>query len=79
MPNADVKSFTKEQVAAALNRAASEITDAAALPDEGTRDALNLLVNATLDYLSGEAVDLEGVAAGNYDLDLAEIVSWIRS
>lgn len=72
------RTWTTDQVEAALNSAADDILEATEAEDEGLRDALNLLVNAALSYLTGEAADLEGVAEKNYDADLSSILSWIR-
>jgi hypothetical protein len=45
--------YTEQQVADALNHAADEILDAVDAGDDGLRDGLNLLVNATIAYLTG--------------------------
>ena len=72
------RTYTFDEVSAALNRAVDDIADAAALPDEGTRDALNLAVNVTLTYLATDSATLHD-AADDYDGDLDEILGWIRS
>lgn len=81
--------YSAEQVSAALNRAADDIISAAELPDTGTIDALNLLVNAAVSYLTDPGITLADVARDNYDTNhdgrqpwtgqdaLAEIISWI--
>lgn len=69
--------FTLDDVSTAINRASDDINDAADLPDSGVIDALNLLVNATLAYLTGDASDLETVAEKNYEADLSSILGWI--
>jgi hypothetical protein len=46
--------------------------------NNGQRDGLNLLVNATLSYLTGEAEDLTDVVALNYDAAYGEVLSWIE-
>jgi hypothetical protein len=68
--------FTAEQVLHALNTAANDILDAARAGDEGLRDGINLMVNATIAYLRGEADDLHDVAEGGYGEDLATL-GWI--
>jgi len=68
---------TDTEVAAALNKACDDILDATGAEDEGLRDALNLMVNATADYLSGKAQDLHQVAELNYEADLGTILGWI--
>lgn len=76
--------YDREQISEALNRATDEICEAADLPDEGTRDALILLVNATLYYLEHKDADLATVAAQCYtsepDEDMLDtVVRWIQS
>lgn len=38
---------------------------------------MNLVVNASLAYLTGQAQDLHGVVEQAYDADYAEVLSWI--
>lgn len=76
-------SYTADHVSAALNRAADDIIGAADLPDTGTVDALNLLVNATLTYLRNPDADLATVVASNYSSGnddsptLEDVLEWI--
>jgi hypothetical protein len=70
--------YTEDQVSAALNKAADDILEACEAEDEGLRDALNLMVNATAAYLSGKSEDLHQVAVLNYDAELDSIVGWIQ-
>lgn len=84
-----IQGHSVDQVSAALNRAADDIIAAAELPETGTIDALNLLVNAALSYLADPSVTLADVARDNYITNqdgqpgwtgqdaLAEIISWI--
>jgi hypothetical protein len=69
--------FTDQQVRDALNHAADDILDAVGAGDEGPRDGINLMVNATIAYLRGEAADLHDVAQGSYGEDLDTILGWI--
>jgi hypothetical protein len=69
--------FTEQQVLDALNDAANDILDAVDAGDEGLRDGINLMVNATIAYLRGEAADLHDVADGSYGEDLDTILGWI--
>jgi hypothetical protein len=69
--------FTKEQVGDALNQAADEILDAVNAGDEGLRDALNLMINATGAYLADEADTLREVVEG--DDDYETVLSWIET
>jgi hypothetical protein len=71
------RAFTEGQVLDALNEAADDILDALDAGDEGLRDAVNLMVNATIAYLRGEATDLHEVAEGSYGEDLDTILGWI--
>lgn len=69
--------YTVVQVGHALNRAADDILEATEAEDEGLRDAINLMVNASICYLTGDATTLDAVAAHGYDADLDEILGWI--
>jgi hypothetical protein len=69
--------FTAEQVLHALNDVADDILDAVRAGDEGLRDSINLMVNATIAYLRGEAADLHEVAEGNHGENLDAILGWI--
>jgi hypothetical protein len=69
--------FTEQQVLDALNAAADDILDAVDAGDEGLRDGINLMVNATLAYLRGEASDLHDVVEGSYGENLDTILGWI--
>lgn len=66
--------WTTEQVSAALNKAADNVGE---LGSDATRDAINLVVNAAMSYLEGEATDLRGVIAANYSADTNEVLSWL--
>lgn len=59
---------TTDEIRDALNRAANDVIAAADLDDTGCVDALNLLVNATVDYLADPTSTLVDVVAANYDL-----------
>jgi len=72
------RTFSEEAVATAANQAADDILDAVDADDTGVRDALNLLVNATLGYLTGQARDLAEVVAQGYEATYDEVLSWIR-
>jgi len=69
--------FTDGQVVDALNRAADDILDAVQAGDDGLRDGINLMVNATISYLRGDAGDLHAVADGSYGTTLETILGWI--
>lgn len=78
--------YTRQQVAAALNWAADAINEAAGLDDEGTIDALNLLVNAVGAKLDDPDVTLASVAVDAYSIEtedgttaLGTILAWINS
>jgi len=69
--------FTETQVSDALNKACEDIIEAAQLPEAGTRDALNLLVNAASIRLREPDQTLERVAEQAYDEKLKTILEWI--
>lgn len=69
--------FTEQQVVDALNSAADDILDAVDAGDEGLRDGINLMVNATIAYLRGDASDLDDVTEASYGEDLDTILGWI--
>jgi hypothetical protein len=73
------QSFTRDQVGEALNQAADEILDAVDADAEGLRDALNLVVNATASYLTGEAETLREVVEQNYSEDYDTVLSQIET
>jgi hypothetical protein len=70
--------FTAEQILDALNTAADDVLDAVDAGDSRLRDGINLMVNATLAYLRGDADDLHAVADTNYGEPLYTILDWIR-
>ncbi len=70
--------FSEEAVQSAANQAADDILDTLDADDAGLRDALNLVVNATLGYLTGQAQDLVEVVELGYDATYDEVLSWIR-
>lgn len=79
----------RERFVGALNTACDDIVEQVGLPDHGARDALNLLVNATLEYLDNPDADLESVAESCYEINARElrggrtkldaIADWINS
>ncbi|GAA1457601.1 hypothetical protein NE857_21515 [Nocardiopsis exhalans] len=72
--------YTHDQIAVALNRASADISEAASLPDEGTIDALNLLVNAAIHYLEHPGDGLAEVVEADYDATtLDKVLGWISS
>jgi hypothetical protein len=71
--------FTEQQVADAVNHAADDILDVVEAGDEGLRDAMNLMVNATVAYLTGEAQNLQDVVEQDYDADYPTVLSWIEA
>jgi hypothetical protein len=71
--------FTETQVSDTLNKACEDIIEAAQLPETGTRDALNLLVNAASLRLREPEQTLEGVVEQAYGEKLATILDWIDS
>jgi hypothetical protein len=76
---AGVVLLTETEVTDALNKACQDVIEAAQLPETGTRDALNLLVNATSIRLRDPEQTLEQVAEQAYQETLATILDWIDS
>lgn len=70
-----LKQVTVTDAVAALNRAASDIEDAIDVSDREI-DLMNLLINATAEYVSGTASNLREVADLSYSLPWEEIVGW---
>jgi hypothetical protein len=70
--------FTSEQILDALNTAADDVLDAVDAGDSGLRDGINLMVNAAIAYLRGDADDLRTVAGNSYGEPLCTILDWIR-
>lgn len=67
-------------VSDAVNKAANDIIEAVDAGEEGLRDALNLMVNATICYLDGTASTLAEVAEQNYDeASIEDILDWIEA
>jgi hypothetical protein len=73
----DPVAFSEQEVLDALNAAADDILDAVDAGDEGLRDGINLMVNATIAYLRGDASDLHDVVDGNYGENLDTVLGWI--
>jgi hypothetical protein len=71
------KTIARDAVSRALNSACDEIIAAGDLPDEGMRDALNLLVNAGMHYLDHPGDSLSDVIAANYDDSEGTPLEWI--
>ena len=59
--------FSAQQVIDAVNRAADDILDTVDARDEGLRDAVHLMVNATVAYLTGQAQNLTEVVQSGFD------------
>jgi hypothetical protein len=70
------KTFAAEQLNTAANRAANEILEAIKAPDEGVRDAINLVVNATAYFLEHPDATLTDAIRANYDESPWEVLSW---
>ena len=68
--------FTSQQIATALNKAADEIAELDP-SDERIRDTVNLVVNAAVHFLANPGDDLDDAIEANYDEDPDVIVGWI--
>ncbi len=63
---------SRNQVAEALNSSCDDILSALEAPDEGVRDALNLLVNAALERLDDPHASLDGIIGRAYGISPGE-------
>jgi hypothetical protein len=80
-PTAPRAAFTDDEVVTALNEAANDTVDTGDTGDtgdEGLRDALNLMVNATIAYLRGDARDLREVVEHSYGEDYQTVLGWVE-
>jgi hypothetical protein len=77
-PPAPTGTFTHEQVLNALNQAVDDILAAVHAGDEGLRDAMNLMVNATVAYRRGTAQDLQEAVEHSYGADYQTVLGWIE-
>jgi hypothetical protein len=75
-PSGAPATFTDADVLTALNEATDDILDAVDAGDEGLRDALNLMVNATIAYLRGGARDLRQAVEHSYGEDYETVLGW---
>lgn len=66
------------QIRELLNAAADEVIAAADLPDTGTQDAINLVVNAALHYLFvNPSAPLNEVVEQSYGESYETVIGWI--
>lgn len=86
MPNdtaTQATTYTATKVTEVLNVACDEICEAAELPDSGTRDALNLLINLAVSRLEYPSIDLERCVQESYagasgeEITLETVLEWI--
>lgn len=70
---------TIQQVVDALNLVAEHIEDAVIIgDDDGVRDAINLMVNATVHYLENpDDTDLVSAIVSSYDTSPRRVLGWI--
>lgn len=68
-------SFSRDEVSAAINRASDDI--ARLSDDEALRDAMNLVVNATMHFLDHPESTLAKTIEHNYDEDPETVFAWI--
>lgn len=73
-PTIDPETFNHQQIADLLNRAADEVISRADLPETGTIDALNLLVNLVGMWLRNPDAPAEQVA-DDYDIDDEDLLT----
>lgn len=73
------QTFTAEEVIGLVNTAIEDIDTFADIPDEGARDALNLLVNVVGVRLEKPSASVEDVIGTNYDADPETVREWIEA
>ncbi|MEJ3741799.1 hypothetical protein WEI85_00655 [Actinomycetes bacterium KLBMP 9797] len=78
LATSELNLFNEQQVGDALNRAADDILDAVGAGDQGLRDAMNLITNAAVAYLTGRAQNLRHVVEQGYEADYPTVLSWIK-
>jgi hypothetical protein len=66
-------------IADLVNRAADDVLEAIDAPDEGVRDAINLLVNVVGERLKNPDASVEDVIRASYDKEPEEVLGWCRS
>jgi hypothetical protein len=80
--------YVERDIGAVLNALADDILQVTDAGDEGLRDAVNLMVNATLVYLrrgwhehdpAAARQRLTDIADSDYDSDLDAILGWIQA
>jgi hypothetical protein len=69
--------FTEQQVVDALNHDAEDILRATDGGD-GLHDAMDLMINAVVGYLTGQATDLHQVVQQRYANTYATVLGWIQ-
>ena len=66
------------ELTSALNRAADDVLEAIDAPDEGVRDAINLVINAAAHYARHPGADLAAAITANYQEDPETVLDWAR-
>lgn len=74
-----MKTYSADEVKAAANRAADDVQVALDMPDEGSRDVVNLVVNATVHYLDNPEASLVEAIEANYGADAGDVLEWCGS
>jgi DNA-binding transcriptional ArsR family regulator len=71
--------YMDEQVSVAYNKAADEVLEAIDAPDEGVRDAINLIVNAGAFFLKQPDAHLPEAIKDAYQEDAQTVLDWARA
>ena len=74
----DVDLTASAEMTAALNRAADVVLEAIDAPDDGVRDAINLVVNAAVHFHQHPDSDLEAAIAASYQERPEAVLDWAR-
>lgn len=77
-PEQAERRFTAAELATAANRAADDILERIDADDEGERDLVNLVVNATAVYLDDPEATLDDAIRTSYQLEPEEVLEWTQ-
>jgi hypothetical protein len=72
----DVRPFAAQELNAAANRAADDILAALSATDEGPRDLVNLVVNATAYYVAHPGATLSEAIEASYSESEFQVLEW---
>lgn len=77
-PDQAERRFTEAELESAANRAGDDILERIDASDEGQRDLVNLVVNATAVYLGDPEATLDDAIRASYPLEPEEVLEWTQ-